>query len=119
MTNAPERFLSWRFDPNDRNSVPVSYVKDNRKQNCGTFILSKEDHTIGNLVRSRLVEDKNVRFAGYRVPHPLINECHVRIETIDKSNPRQVIFFFSSLSLSLFAHKFSKLHLFRRLLKMR
>ena len=59
--------------------------------NCGTFILGKEDHTIGtivvdniiiitnhnycysigNLIRIQLLRDPQVRFAGYKMPHPL------------------------------------------------
>jgi DNA-directed RNA polymerase II subunit RPB11 len=35
------------------------------------FIFNKEDHTLGNLLRSRLLQSEHVTFAGYRVPHPL------------------------------------------------
>ena len=49
----------------------------------GTFILGKEDHTIGNLLRYQLLRDPSVRFAGYRMPHPLVFDCHVRVETMD------------------------------------
>jgi DNA-directed RNA polymerase II subunit RPB11 len=35
------------------------------------FVFNKEDHTLGNLLRSRLLQSAHVTFAGYRVPHPL------------------------------------------------
>ena len=35
------------------------------------FTFSKEDHTLGNLLRARLLQSQHVTFAGYRVPHPL------------------------------------------------
>ena len=35
------------------------------------FTFNKEDHTLGNLLRSRLLQSNHVTFAGYRVSHPL------------------------------------------------
>ena len=35
------------------------------------FVFVKEDHTLGNLLRSRLLQSPHVTFSGYRVPHPL------------------------------------------------
>jgi hypothetical protein len=48
-TNAPERFLSWRFeDPSSEASKRrLQYLPDSKKPNAGTFILAKEDHTLG------------------------------------------------------------------------
>lgn len=36
------------------------------------FTFNKEDHTLGNLLRSQLLKSPHVRFAGYKVPHPLV-----------------------------------------------
>ena len=59
---------------------------------AGTFIIAKEDHTIGNLLRMQLLRDPSVRFAGYRMPHPLVFDCHVRVETMDsKQTPINVV----------------------------
>ncbi|RYH12541.1 hypothetical protein EON65_38015 [archaeon] len=41
------------------------------------------DHTIGNLLRIQLLRDPSVRYSGYRMPHPLIFDTHIRIETQD------------------------------------
>jgi hypothetical protein len=36
------------------------------------FTFNKEDHTLGNMLRSRLLQSPHVTFAGYKVPHPLV-----------------------------------------------
>lgn len=89
MCNAPERFLCWRFeDEEDEEQFKLSYTPDSRRPNGGQFVLNKEDHTLGNLIRIQLLRDNKVRFAGYKVPHPLITEAHVRVETMDsKTSP--------------------------------
>lgn len=35
------------------------------------FTFNKEDHTLGNMLRSRLLQSDKVSFSGYKVPHPL------------------------------------------------
>lgn len=46
---------------------------------------------LGNLIRLQLLRDNSVRFAGYKVPHPLVNDSIVRVETIDsKVTPLKV-----------------------------
>ena len=35
------------------------------------FTFNKEDHTLANMLRSRLLQYPHVHFAGYKVPHPL------------------------------------------------
>ncbi len=114
MSNAPDRFITWRWeeDPDDLGDVTdqfqqqnisgslagatarpqrVTYTKDSKRPNAGTFVFGKEDHTLGNLLRMQLLRDPSVRYAGYRMPHPLVFDCHVRIETVDaKLTPIQV-----------------------------
>ena len=47
---------------------------------------------MGNLLRYQLLRDPSVRFAGYRMPHPLVFDCHIRVETMDsKLTPINVI----------------------------
>lgn len=90
MSNAPDRFLSWRWE-DEADADRLTYQPDSKKPNAGTFVMKKEDHTIGNLLRMQMLRDPGVRYAGYRLPHPLIMECHVRVETMDsKLTPPQV-----------------------------
>jgi len=86
MANAPDRFLSWRWEEEeDEEKYKLSYTPDSKRPNGGTFILQKEDHTLGNLLRLQLLRDDKVRFAGYRLPHPLLTECHIRVETMNSN----------------------------------
>lgn len=39
--------------------------------NSATYKIPLEDHTIGDLLRIYLLKNNQVKFAGYRVPHPL------------------------------------------------
>ena len=97
MANAPDRFLTWRWeDDDDEEREKLSYIEDSktttRKTKRGTFTLRKEDHTLGNLIRIQLLRDEQVRFAGYRIPHPLIFEVQLTVETVDeKTTPTDVL----------------------------
>lgn len=53
---------------------------DERLANAATFRLMREDHTAGNLLRMQLLRDPVVRFAGYRIPHPLEKDIEVLIQ---------------------------------------
>ena len=48
--------------------------------NSGTVVLQKEDHTVANLLRHQLLSLDRVRFAAYRLPHPLLHHVDIRIE---------------------------------------
>jgi DNA-directed RNA polymerase II subunit RPB11 len=90
LANVPEKFLTWRWEDKEL-ETRYSYTPDSKKPDAGTFVLAKEDHTMGNLIRMQLLRDPAVRFAGYRIPHPLIYECHIRVETMDsKLTPPKV-----------------------------
>ncbi len=47
------------------------------------FCLKNQDHTLGNLVKTRLLRDPEVRFAGYRVPHPSEALLEMRVDAPD------------------------------------
>ena len=40
-------------------------------QSASVFTFNREDHTLGNMLRSRLKQSPHVLFSGYKVPHPL------------------------------------------------
>jgi len=88
MANAPDRF--------ERFVVPdgvkkVAYEKDSRVEDAGTFIVQREDHTLGNLIRVKLLEDKNVSFAGYKIPHPLEYQMLFKVQTKPETDPIKVM----------------------------
>jgi len=44
--------------------------------------MNLEDHTIGNLIRMHLLKNKEVKFAGYKVPHPLEPKVEIKVQTV-------------------------------------
>ncbi|KAL4421738.1 hypothetical protein ABPG77_002354 [Micractinium sp. CCAP 211/92] len=69
----------------------VAFQPDTKVANAGSFVIQREDHTIGNLVRMQLHRDKNVVFAGYRIPHPLEYQMVVKVQTNGKKTPIQAV----------------------------
>ena len=43
-------------------------------------------HTLGNALRHVLLQNSNIGFAGYSVPHPSEPVVHVRVQTLPKIN---------------------------------
>uniref|UniRef100_A0A7S0STD8 DNA-directed RNA polymerase RBP11-like dimerisation domain-containing protein n=1 Tax=Mantoniella antarctica TaxID=81844 RepID=A0A7S0STD8_9CHLO len=69
----------------------LTFTRDTKVSNAGTFIVQKEDHTLGNIVRMQLHRDPNVVFAGYQVPHPSDNRIVIKVHTNKNSSPMQAI----------------------------
>jgi DNA-directed RNA polymerase subunit L len=78
--NQPDRYERFVLPPGERKVV---YERD-KIPGAGTFTFSREDHTLGNLLRMQLLQDKNVLFAGYRIPHPLEHKMLVRVQTLKR-----------------------------------
>ena len=57
----------------------LTFTRDTKVANAGTYIVQKEDHTLGNIVRMQLHRDPNVVFAGYQVPHPSDNRIVIKV----------------------------------------
>ncbi|XP_064614499.1 DNA-directed RNA polymerases I and III subunit RPAC2-like [Liolophura sinensis] len=53
-------------------------------ERCRTFVLHKEDHTLGNALRFMLIKNPDVDFCGYSVPHPSEEKINLRIQTKEK-----------------------------------
>jgi len=50
-----------------------------------------EGHTFCNLLESVLLEDKEVEFAGYDVPHPLVSNTILSIRTKKGKKPEEAL----------------------------
>jgi DNA-directed RNA polymerase II subunit RPB11 len=59
----------------------VVIVKDAKLPNAASFFISKEDHTLGNVLRHSLLRDRDVKFVGYRMMHPLQNVLEIKVQT--------------------------------------
>ncbi|KAJ8663761.1 hypothetical protein O0I10_000034 [Lichtheimia ornata] len=86
--NAPERFELFVI-PEGRRKVEMEI--DTRIPNAATFKIEREDHTLGNMLRSQLLKDPRVLFAGYKVPHPLEHNFHVKVQTVPGTAPGQAL----------------------------
>jgi len=86
--NQPERYEAYVLEPDQ---TKVTFAKDTKATNAGAFTVRKEDHTLGNVVRMQLLQDPHVVFAGYKVPHPLLNELVVKVRTDGTRTPQEVV----------------------------
>ena len=59
--------------------------------NAAVFTFNKEDHTLGELLRSRLLKDKRVIFSGYKVEHPLLPKFDLRVQTDGEITPKEAV----------------------------
>lgn len=69
----------------------LEYTPDAKLANCGTFKIEREDHTLGNMLRMKLLEDERVIFVGYKQPHPLWHHILLRVQTTTGYSPKQAL----------------------------
>ncbi|KAL9095601.1 MAG: hypothetical protein Q9165_002033 [Trypethelium subeluteriae] len=69
----------------------VTMAIETRVPNAAVFTFNKEDHTLGELLRSRLHKDKRVTFSGYKVEHPLIPKFDLRVQTDGEITPKDAV----------------------------
>ncbi len=50
-----------------------------------------EGHTFGHLLQEALLEDKNVDWAGYDLPHPLFNKPTVTVRMKGEAAPEKAL----------------------------
>ncbi|KAG7673568.1 hypothetical protein Ndes2526B_g02983 [Nannochloris sp. 'desiccata'] len=84
MSNAPDRYEKFVVP---EGVLKIDYQKDTKLDNSGTFVIQREDHTIGNMLRTQLHRDSDVIFAGYKIPHPLEYQMLIRVRTSGKKPP--------------------------------
>ncbi|KAJ5079395.1 DNA-directed RNA polymerases i and iii subunit rpac2 [Anaeramoeba ignava] len=49
-------------------------------QEDATFVITDEDHTLGNTLHFVLSHNPNVDFSGYSIPHPSENKMNLRVQ---------------------------------------
>lgn len=62
-----------------------------RKQNEVVVEIDGEGHTLCNLLESVLLEDEEVEFAGYTIPHPLVGKPILRVRTKGNKDPKEAL----------------------------
>lgn len=63
--------------------MEIEIIKN--QQNHAEFLIKGERHTLPNLLRSRLLMDKSVVFAAYKLNHPLDNNSVFVLKTKGKA----------------------------------
>ncbi|KAJ2355990.1 RNA polymerase subunit AC19 [Coemansia erecta] len=51
-----------------------------------TFCIKEEDHTLGNSLRWAIMQNSQVDFCGYSIPHPSEAKMNVRIQTVGSAS---------------------------------
>ena len=78
--NKPDDFDCWRL-PDDGLVQKVTCLKDTKVQNAMMYVIEREDHTLGNIMRMHMLDDEDVVFSGYRVVHPLEPAIQLKVQT--------------------------------------
>ncbi|KAF8862854.1 RBP11-like subunits of RNA polymerase [Acephala macrosclerotiorum] len=86
--NAPDRFELFLLGDGEKK---VTEASDTRTANSAIFTFNKEDHTLANMVRSALLKNTHVLFAGYKIPHPLFAKFELRIQTDGEISPKEAL----------------------------
>ena len=50
---------------------------------CRTFVFENETHTLGNALRFAILQNPQVMFCGYTMPHPSEEKMFLRIQTAE------------------------------------
>ncbi|KAF8609172.1 RBP11-like subunits of RNA polymerase, partial [Ceratobasidium sp. AG-I] len=87
--NAPNRFEMFTLSEGER---AIEVIEDTKIPNAATIKIVKQDHTLANMIRSQLLANEAVIFAGYKVPHPLEPYFILKIQTNGAFTPSQVLF---------------------------
>eukprot|EP00127_Corallochytrium_limacisporum_P004932 Clim_evm6s195 gene=Clim_evmTU6s195 len=69
----------------------VEIERDQKVPHAMVFNVQKEDHTLGNILKGKLMEQPSVKFAGYRMPHPLEHRFVLRVQTTGEQEPETVV----------------------------
>ncbi|EON66680.1 hypothetical protein W97_05926 [Coniosporium apollinis CBS 100218] len=86
--NYPERYELFILGDGEKK---VTWVLDTRVPNTAIFTFNKEDHTLGNLLASRLHKYPHVQFSAYKVPHPLFATFDLRVTTDGSMTPKAAV----------------------------
>lgn len=62
-----------------------------QEKNKIEFEILEEDHTLCNILRKKLWENKDVSAAAYRIEHPLVSNPVMLVET-KKGDPKKILF---------------------------
>lgn len=79
-----EKIKNIQISLNENNDRKIKVEESNRNFNSYDFIIIDEDHTLGNLISSYLLDNPEINYSGYIIPHP--NDNKLLITTQLKNN---------------------------------
>ena len=59
---------------------------DDGDQTSGTILVDGETHTLGNALRTTIIQNPHCDVCAYSVPHPAENKFSLRLQAIDETN---------------------------------
>ncbi|CAI1715931.1 hypothetical protein SKDZ_15G1490 [Saccharomyces kudriavzevii ZP591] len=86
--NAPDRFELFLLGEGESK---LKIEPDTKAPNAVVITFEKEDHTLGNLIRAELLNDRKVLFAAYKVEHPFFARFKLRIQTTEGYDPKDAL----------------------------
>ena len=48
------------------------------------FIFEKSDDTLGNVIQTYGIQDKDIHYIGYHIPHPLDRKLYIRLALVNE-----------------------------------
>ena len=69
----------------------MTYKDDQKQRFTGSAVVQGQDHTLGNVLRYQLLQDPDVKFAGYKKPHPLEEDIEIKVQTSGQIAPPDAI----------------------------
>jgi DNA-directed RNA polymerase I and III subunit RPAC2 len=67
----------------------VQLLPGGSESSC-TYVLAREDHTLGNALRFVCMRDPRTTFCGYSMPHPTEQVVNVRLQTAPSATSLEV-----------------------------
>lgn len=86
-----ERLNNAKNELNNKNSEIVSIHKNKKSDEVYDVIFMKENDTLGNILSEYLSLDKDVKYVGYRLVHPLKYEMHMKFVLNENNNKENII----------------------------
>jgi len=76
---------------NKWNYKSIFHSDGKQKSILGTFTVTEEDYTVGELLKHEMSNHKEVLSQGYIVPHPLEPILKIHCRTVDTTTPPKVL----------------------------
>eukprot|EP00915_Cephaloidophora_sp_WS-2016_P001829 GHVH01002490.1.p1 GENE.GHVH01002490.1~~GHVH01002490.1.p1 ORF type:complete len:112 (-),score=9.45 GHVH01002490.1:642-977(-) len=92
MINRPDIFGSTQVASG---SKKLDWANDLRVSSGHSMVytVAAEDNTTIPLIRKYLLANNDIKFCGYRIPHPLVNEIELRVTSSTNTTPDEALLF--------------------------